>query len=167
MNAVAAKYFWNVIVAGLVSPRIADFDELHTQLFGEDIDMPCVIEEKLNEYFCTHDQIHLVGAAIDAVRYFRLTCEIPEKHLILVAFLLKKKIISRAEACKYSQIDRSNFPLMSEDARNLVRLAEVVAEEELIGVRAVDYDNFFESHLFGFSEKNQSEQQSEGSRGQV
>lgn len=151
MDAATAEYFWNVLLTNLIYPTKVDLDDQLSRMFSESIDLPRGIDEKLNLYFITRDNKHLVEAAIEAAGSFRLVREKPENHLILVAFLLNKNFISATEACALSQIDSSHFPLMSEDAIDLVRLAETVAEEQRMGFKNAGSDNFLESNLLEFS----------------
>jgi hypothetical protein len=153
MNAPTVKYFWGVVTTGLISSMEVDFDNQHSRMFDENIELPQSIEDKLNEYFFTHKQSYLVQAAIDAVKSFRLTSIDPESHLVLVAFLLVNNFITVNEACMFSQIDTSNFSLMSEEAQDIVRLTETVDEEQKMGFKKIDSDDFLKVNLLEFAQQ--------------
>lgn len=150
MNLVTAEYLWAVLMTGLICPEKVDRDDQYSHMFADGIELPIEIGEKLNIYFSSGDSAYLLDVALDTSRSFRLATEKPENHLVLIAFLLREKLISASEASRLSQVDTSNHSLMSSRALDVVRLAEAVAEEERLGFKAADSDDFLESNLLEF-----------------
>lgn len=154
MNAEGAAY-----IVGLLESRLrgqVDLDFQHSKLFSEEIELPESIGNELNYYFISGDLDVLIDSVTSLVRSFSLASIRPEDHLAIVAFLRRNERISKEEACDLAKLDPSNFPLMREASRNVVRMAEIASEEQRMGVRDVGSDNFFDSILFGFAAEHGS-----------
>lgn len=58
-----------------------------------------------------------------------------------------RRVFAVRAACEFVQMDGSNFSLLDENGRDLVRLAEILAAEEAAGTRKVEDDQLLKSAL--------------------
>lgn len=145
------QYFWEVISRELLLGE-GRSEDLGLRLYEDGADLPRALESALASYFSTGERRHLLKAASDAARGLFLVNENPEEHLVLIAFLLRVRTISPDTANELARLDSSNFALMSQDAVDFVGVAEMVAEEQEMGIKEIASDDFFESNLMRFSE---------------
>ena len=152
MNTEGVEFFWKVLHDGLIHRKPLNVAEMHAQLFTGEFDLHTAIETRLDAYFNRQDAEDLTEAALIGARSFFFASEMPGEHLVLIAFLLRKKYISAEDACNLAQIDASSFSLMSESARDIVRLAETISEEQRIGFMAASDDDLLEASLLEYCE---------------
>lgn len=150
MNDLSAQYMWSFIASEVIGYQQQASEALDSARYEIDEELPRDIEALLSAYFASGDRQLAVEAAITTARRFYLSSYRPEDHLLLVAYLLDKQIIASEEACKLAQIDHSNFALMGNDAKNVVRIAETLAEERHLGLFTVGADSLLEQELQAF-----------------
>jgi hypothetical protein len=147
MNGTTAQYIWLFVAAEVMEFGPANAIDLDMARYSLGGDLPADLDEQLSQYFCSNDKQRAVEAALVIARRFYLASFKPDEHLMLVAHLLGKGAIDLNEACVLAQVDRSNFSLMSNDAKNVVMLAESMAEEQRLGLLAVDADDLLAREL--------------------
>lgn len=146
MNEAVVQYIW-LFVTTKVMALSTNATDLDAARFSLDGDFPTDLDEKITQYFCSSGKQQAIQVAIVAAREFYLTSFKPDEHLMLVAYLLREGAIGLDEACALAQIDHSNFALMGNDAKNIVMLAETVAEEQRLGLLAIDADDLLAREL--------------------
>lgn len=156
MNGVIAQYIWLFVATEVMAFAPANAIDLDMARYSLDGDLPADLDEQLSQYFCSNDKRRALQAALVIVRKFYLASFKPDEHLMLVAHLLGEGAIDLNEACVLAQVDRSNFSLMSNDARNVVMLAESMAEEQGLGLLAVDADDLLARELNQYLDSNGS-----------
>lgn len=156
MNGTIAQYIWLFVAAEVMAFAPASAIDLDVARYSLDGDLPADLDEQLSQYFLSNDKQRAVQAALVIARKFYLASFKPDEHLMLVAHLLGEGAIDLHEACVLAQVDHSNFALMSNDAKNVVMLAESMAEEQRLGLLAVDADDLLARELKQYLSSNGS-----------
>lgn len=135
MDVQALEYLWQVVKSGLSRDKIS-IDGLADNFFSGDLDLPRPIDDMLTQYFAGGDDLATQRIAQWLVESFSLSGVNPERHLVLVAELLRRGVVAPIDAAKFVRMNESNFALLSEHGREVVRVAELLDEDGLLEAKS-------------------------------
>ena len=131
MDTQALDFIWKVVISGLHQKMLAP-DRLVNEYFVGAFDFPRPIDDLLAQFFVASDEDVAQKIADWLVTSFSLSGIAPERHIALVAELLRRKVLEPAEAVNLVRLDASNFALLTEEGREILRIAELLGEDCLI-----------------------------------
>ena len=147
MDTCTAEYIWNFIATHVIGNGHGKSDHLGDTVFSSEIDLPLDIEDMMLQYFNSKDREKAVQIAPDTARKYQMASFKPNEHMLLIAYLAQEGKINLKEASILAQIDRSNFGLMNNDAKNLVITAEFITEERELALFDTDSDQLLGKEL--------------------
>ena len=157
------RYFlWDLVKQRLLDCPSWSSEPILGRILSGELNYPALLERDVCRYAQEGGVETFNRLSLEVVKSFYLSGFEPEGHILIIAYLRSVAVVSAREACRLVQVDGSNFPLMRERMRYLVRLAEILTEEEVAGIRSIEDDQTLSELLeyiyadWKFSEKRAS-----------
>lgn len=132
MNEDGIRIIWDVIDGGLVRLSNELILRVKDKFYSGEVDVSPKADFLISEYLGSGNKENLEKLAIWAVNSFLFSGREPAWHLTLIDYLSAHNLIGRREAVELLLIHPSNFSLMNEFDREIVRLAELASEDCLV-----------------------------------